>query len=150
MNLYCFFAYTVISWFARAASWKITSQKPSSILQIFVRLRPVVAQCTSLVLGVSRNPLRKCVWISGLHEDCTRACTHFSTCQHFRSDGLGFIIPVNLHTRPSPELRPDMMPPLATRSRIYLQFHATRCPLSMIYFSSFSNCMSNKKLRQLA
>jgi len=43
--------------------------------------------------------------------------------------------PVNLHTKPSPELILLMMPPLAIRSRMYLQFHATRCPLSMMYFS---------------
>lgn len=43
--------------------------------------------------------------------------------------------PVNLHTNPSPELRPEIIPPLATRSSTYSQFHATRCPLSMIYFS---------------
>lgn len=39
--------------------------------------------------------------------------------------------PVNRHARPSPELRPEMIPPEATRSILYLQFHATRWPLSM-------------------
>ena len=43
--------------------------------------------------------------------------------------------PVNLQTRPSPELMPDMSPPEATRSRMYLQFQATRWPLSTMYFS---------------
>src|ERR1700761_8180115 len=43
--------------------------------------------------------------------------------------------PENLHTRPSPEEMPEMMPPEATRSRTYLQFQATRWPLSMMYFS---------------
>jgi hypothetical protein len=43
--------------------------------------------------------------------------------------------PVNLHTSPSPECMFDNKPPEATRSRTYLQFHATRCPLSMMYFS---------------
>jgi hypothetical protein len=48
--------------------------------------------------------------------------------------------PVNLHTRPSPAIMLEMMPPDATRSRTYLQFHATRWPLSMMYFSSFWSC----------
>ena len=43
--------------------------------------------------------------------------------------------PVNLQTRPSPAVMLLMIPPLATRSRTYLQFHATRWPLSMMYFS---------------
>lgn len=47
--------------------------------------------------------------------------------------------PVNLHTRPSPELIPLMRPPDATRSRTYLQFHATRWPLSMMYRSFSTN-----------
>lgn len=45
--------------------------------------------------------------------------------------------PVNLHTKPSPDAKFDMIPPEATRSRMYLQFQATRWPLSMMYFSSF-------------
>jgi hypothetical protein len=45
--------------------------------------------------------------------------------------------PVNLHTNPSPDAIFDRIPPDATRSRTYLQFQATRCPLSMMYFSSF-------------
>jgi hypothetical protein len=45
--------------------------------------------------------------------------------------------PVNLHTSPSPDAIFDRIPPDATRSRTYLQFQATRCPLSMMYFSSF-------------
>lgn len=48
--------------------------------------------------------------------------------------------PVNLHTSPSPDDIFDKMPPEATRSRTYLQFHATRWPLSMMYFSSFWSC----------
>jgi hypothetical protein len=47
--------------------------------------------------------------------------------------------PVNLHTRPSPADMFDKMPPEATRSSTYLQFHATRWPLSMMYFSSFAS-----------
>lgn len=43
--------------------------------------------------------------------------------------------PENLQTSPSPLLMPEMMPPLATRSITYLQFQATRWPLSMMYFS---------------
>ena len=43
--------------------------------------------------------------------------------------------PVNLHTKPSPEARPEIKPPEATRSRMYLVFQATRCPLSTMYFS---------------
>lgn len=34
--------------------------------------------------------------------------------------------PVNLHTRPSPAIIFDTIPPEATRSRTYLQFQATR------------------------
>jgi len=49
--------------------------------------------------------------------------------------------PVNLHTKPSPALRLLMIPPDATRSRLYLQFHATRCPLSMMYFSFSRSCI---------
>lgn len=48
--------------------------------------------------------------------------------------------PVNLHTNPSPAIMFDTMPPDATRSRTYLQFQATRWPLSMMYFSSFCSC----------
>jgi hypothetical protein len=43
--------------------------------------------------------------------------------------------PVNLHTRPSLAAKLLMIPPDAIRSSVYLQFHATRCPLSMMYFS---------------
>ena len=43
--------------------------------------------------------------------------------------------PENLQTSPSPLLMPEMIPPLATRSITYLQFQATRWPLSMMYFS---------------
>lgn len=43
--------------------------------------------------------------------------------------------PVNLHTNPSPDARPEMMPPEDTRSRTYFVFQATRCPLSTMYFS---------------
>lgn len=59
---------------------------------------------------------------------------------------VGFLVcmktvpgPVNLHTKPSPEVLPDMIPPLAARSSTYLQFQATRWPLSMMYFSSGCN-----------
>ena len=48
--------------------------------------------------------------------------------------------PVNLHTRPSLAIMLETMPPDATRSSTYLQFHATRWPLSMMYFSSFWSC----------
>ena len=48
--------------------------------------------------------------------------------------------PVNLHTSPSPAIMFDMIPPEATRSITYLQFQATRWPLSMMYFSSFCSC----------
>lgn len=48
--------------------------------------------------------------------------------------------PVNLQTKPSPELIAEMMPPLATRSRMYLVFHATRWPLSTMYFSPSWSC----------
>lgn len=34
--------------------------------------------------------------------------------------------PVNLHTRPSPDAKPEMIPPDATRSMTYLVFHATK------------------------
>lgn len=54
-------------------------------------------------------------------------------CSHQRVDfelNCGNV-PVNLQTRPSPEETFEMMPPEATRSRTYLQFHATRWPLSM-------------------
>lgn len=43
--------------------------------------------------------------------------------------------PVNLHTSPSPAAILAMIPPEDTRSRTYLQFQATRWPLSMMYFS---------------
>jgi len=43
--------------------------------------------------------------------------------------------PVNLHTKPSPAVIFDSMPPEATRSSTYLQFQATRWPLSMMYLS---------------
>jgi hypothetical protein len=47
--------------------------------------------------------------------------------------------PVNLHTSPSPEAIFDSIPPDATRSSTYLQFQATRWPLSMMYFSLAAN-----------
>jgi hypothetical protein len=50
--------------------------------------------------------------------------------------------PVNLHTNPSPEDRPEMMPPEATRSRIYFVFQATRWPLSTIYLSPSTSYFS--------
>lgn len=53
--------------------------------------------------------------------------------------------PVNLHTRPSPAIILDTMPPEATRSRTYLQFQATRWPLSMMYFSSFCSCGGRRR-----
>ena len=43
--------------------------------------------------------------------------------------------PTNLHTRPSLAAKLLIMPPDAIRSSVYLQFHATRWPLSMMYFS---------------
>lgn len=43
--------------------------------------------------------------------------------------------PVNLHTSPSPEDRPEMIPPEATLSRMYFVFQATRWPLSTMYLS---------------
>ena len=43
--------------------------------------------------------------------------------------------PVNLHTSPSPEDRPEIIPPEATLSRIYFVFQATRWPLSTMYLS---------------
>lgn len=49
--------------------------------------------------------------------------------------------PVNLHTSPSPEARPEMMPPEATLSSTYLVFHASRCPLSTMYFSPSTSCL---------
>jgi hypothetical protein len=52
--------------------------------------------------------------------------------------------PVNLHTSPSPDAMLDRIPPEATRSRTYLQFQATRCPLSMMYFSSFWSCWARQ------
>lgn len=48
--------------------------------------------------------------------------------------------PVNLHTRPSPDAKPEMMPPDATRSITYFVFQATRCPLSTMYFSPSTSC----------
>jgi hypothetical protein len=57
--------------------------------------------------------------------------------------------PENLQTKPSPDEIPLMIPPEATRSRTYLQFHATRCPLSMMYFSpstSYINVSIKKKM----
>lgn len=60
--------------------------------------------------------------------DCPAACALMYTANAF-----GFLVcmntvpgPVNLQTNPSPALMPEMMPPLATRSSTYLQFHATR------------------------
>jgi hypothetical protein len=34
--------------------------------------------------------------------------------------------PVNLHTKPSPDVNPEMIPPDATLSRTYFVFHATK------------------------
>lgn len=48
--------------------------------------------------------------------------------------------PVNLHTRPSPDAKPEMMPPDATRSITYFVFQATRWPLSTMYFSCSTSC----------
>lgn len=48
--------------------------------------------------------------------------------------------PVNLQTSPSAEAMFEMMPPDATRSRMYLVFQATKCPLSTMYFSSSTSC----------
>lgn len=48
--------------------------------------------------------------------------------------------PVNLHTRPSPDAKPEMMPPDATRSITYFVFQATKWPLSTIYFSPSTSC----------
>lgn len=66
-----------------------------------------------------------------------------STIHHSQMGILtGFLVcmktvpgPVNLHTRPSPEDKPEIIPPEATRSSIYLVFHATKWPLSTIYLS---------------
>lgn len=49
--------------------------------------------------------------------------------------------PLNLQIKPSPALKFEMMPPLATRSMTYLQFQATRCPLSIMYFSPSWSCI---------
>lgn len=48
--------------------------------------------------------------------------------------------PVNLHTRPSPEASPDIIPPDATRSMTYFVFQAIKCPLSTMYFSPSTSC----------
>ena len=53
--------------------------------------------------------------------------------------------PVNLQTKPSPEESPEMIPPDATRSRIYFVFQATRWPLSTMYLSPSTSCL----IRQL-
>ena len=55
--------------------------------------------------------------------------------------------PVNLQTSPSPEVRPEMMPPLATRSITYLQFQATRWLLSIMYLSPSCNCIQSYQQR---
>ncbi len=44
-------------------------------------------------------------------------------------------IPLNLHTSPSLANRLDKSPPPAARSITYSHFQATKCPLSIIYFS---------------
>ena len=48
--------------------------------------------------------------------------------------------PVNLQTRPSADDMPEMRPPEATRSSMYFVFHATRWPLSTMYFSPSASC----------
>ena len=48
--------------------------------------------------------------------------------------------PVNLHTRPSPDAMPEMMPPEATRWTVYFALQATRWPLSTMYFSPSASC----------
>ena len=80
--------------------------------------------------------------VASLHEHSTGACeVLLSRLSRKRDNGkLSLCAPVNLHTRPSPALIVLMMPPLAIRSSTYLQFHATRCPLSMMYFSPSRSC----------
>ena len=63
------------------------------------------------------------------------------------ANSFGFLVcmntvpgPENLQTSPSPLLMPEIIPPLATRSITYLQFQATRWPLSMMYFSPSTSC----------
>lgn len=63
------------------------------------------------------------------------ALIHIANCAGFLVCMKTVPGPVNLQTSPSPLLMPDMIPPLATRSITYLQFQATRWPLSMMYFS---------------
>jgi hypothetical protein len=75
--------------------------------------------------------------IARLHEDGSRTFAHIDLVFHPHDYGAAVDIPVNLQTNPSPEDMLEMMPPLATRSSTYLQFQATRWPLSMMYFSLF-------------
>ena len=86
-----------------------------------------------LRLRVGRQPHGKGLRIARLHENGAGPCAcglvqaHIQWMERESADNL----PVNLHTKPSPPAMLDTIPPDATRSRTYLQFHATRCPLSM-------------------
>jgi hypothetical protein len=103
-------------------------------------------------LAPPKTPLPHIVTLSTLTQLPIQTPYAAACAAIYCANAAGFLVcmntvpgPENLHTSPSPADKLLMMPPDAMRSSTYLQFQATRWPLSMMYFSP-SRSLQKKNL----